>query len=123
MIEKHLLSPAQIGAISLQNRVVMAPMTRCRTLGNVPNTLMVEYYKQRSGAGLIITEGTSPSQNGLGYARIPGIFNQAQVKAGKTSRKRYTKPVAKFLSSSCTLDESAIRSICRLMLKFWRPRL
>jgi len=81
--EKHLLSPAQIGSISLKNHVVMAPMTRCRALGNVPNALMAEYYKQRSGAGLIITEGTSPSKNGLGYARIPGIFNQAQVAGWK----------------------------------------
>ncbi len=81
--EKHLLSPARIGTLSLKNHVVMAPMTRCRALGNVPNALMAEYYKQRSGAGLIITEGTSPSKNGLGYARIPGIFNQAQVAGWK----------------------------------------
>ena len=83
MTEKNLLEPAQIGAISLKNHVVMAPMTRCRALGNVPNALMVEYYKQRTGAGLIITEGTSPSKNGLGYARIPGIFNEAQVAGWK----------------------------------------
>jgi N-ethylmaleimide reductase len=83
MTEKKILEPAQIGAISLKNHVVMAPMTRCRALGNVPNPLMVEYYKQRTGAGLIITEGTSPSKNGLGYARIPGIFNEAQVAGWK----------------------------------------
>jgi N-ethylmaleimide reductase len=58
----------------------MAPMTRCRAIKNIPNELMLEYYKQRSSAGLIITEGTSPSANGLGYARIPGIFNANQVK-------------------------------------------
>lgn len=57
----------------------MSPMTRCRAIGNVPNELMAEYYKQRSNAGLIITEGTSPSPNGLGYARIPGIFSKQQV--------------------------------------------
>jgi N-ethylmaleimide reductase len=67
----------------LKNRVVMAPMTRCRAIGNVPNKLMAEYYKQRSGAGLIITEGTSPSPNGLGYARIPGIFSKPQVEGWK----------------------------------------
>lgn len=61
------------------NRIVMAPMTRCRALGNVPNDLMAEYYAQRATAGLIITEGTSPSPNGLGYARIPGIFNDDQI--------------------------------------------
>ena len=54
-------------------------MTRCRALNNIPNDLMADYYAQRSSAGLIITEGTSPSLNGLGYARIPGIFNEQQV--------------------------------------------
>src|ERR1019366_2568753 len=54
-------------------------MTRCRAIGNVPNDLMAEYYAQRAGAGLIITEGTVPSPNGLGYARIPGIFSKQQI--------------------------------------------
>ena len=61
----------------------MAPMTRSRAMGNTPNDLMAEYYSQRSSAGLIITEGTSPSPNGLGYARIPGIFNKQQVESWK----------------------------------------
>jgi N-ethylmaleimide reductase len=54
-------------------------MTRCRAIGNIPNELMALYYKQRAKAGLIITEGTSPSPNGLGYARIPGIFSEEQI--------------------------------------------
>ncbi len=74
-----LYSPATLGALTLQNHLVMAPMTRNRAIGNVPNELMVEYYQQRSSAGLIITEGTSPSPNGLGYPRIPGIFREEQV--------------------------------------------
>ena len=61
----------------------MAPMTRSRAIGNIPNQLIAEYYKQRSGAGLIITEGTSPSPNGLGYARIPGIFSKEQIEGWK----------------------------------------
>lgn len=61
----------------------MAPMTRCRAINNLPNDLMVEYYGQRTGAGLIITEGTSPTPNGLGYARIPGIFSEEQIKGWK----------------------------------------
>jgi len=61
----------------------MAPMTRSRAIDNIPNTLMVEYYAQRSSAGLIITEGTSPSPNGLGYPRIPGIFSPAQIEGWK----------------------------------------
>jgi N-ethylmaleimide reductase len=84
MKEYKLFSSAKIGSIEITNRIVMAPMTRCRAIGNVPNELMAEYYKQRSGAGLIITEGTSPSPNGLGYARIPGIFSEHQVEGWKT---------------------------------------
>lgn len=61
----------------------MAPMTRCRAINNVPNELMAEYYGQRSGAGLIITEGTSPSPDGLGYCRIPGIYSPAQIEGWK----------------------------------------
>ena len=78
-----LFTPEKVGSIEVKNRIVMAPMTRCRAIGNVPNDLMADYYKQRSGAGLIITEGTSPSQNGLGYARIPGIFSQQQIEGWK----------------------------------------
>ena len=70
-----------VGNLKLSNRIVMAPMTRCRAINNVPNSLMVEYYEQRNSAGLIITESTSPSPNGLGLARIPGIFSEQQVEA------------------------------------------
>jgi N-ethylmaleimide reductase len=58
-------------------------MTRSRAIGNLPNPLMGTYYGQRAGAGLIVTEGVSPSPNGLGYARIPGLFNEAQASAWK----------------------------------------
>jgi len=78
-----LFSPAKIGAIELKNHIVMSPMTRSRAVGNIPNDLIAEYYGQRAGAGLIITEGTSPSPNGLGYSRIPGIYSQAQVEGWK----------------------------------------
>ncbi|WP_026880207.1 alkene reductase [Hymenobacter norwichensis] len=78
-------SPAQLGSLQLQNHLAMAPMTRCRALGNVPNTLMAEYYAQRASAGLLITEGTSPSPNGLGYARMPGLFNAEHVAGWKLS--------------------------------------
>jgi N-ethylmaleimide reductase len=74
-----LYNSYQLGPITLQNRAVMAPMTRCRAIGNVPNSLMAEYYAQRAGAGLQISEGVSPSRNGLGYARIPGLFSAEQV--------------------------------------------
>ncbi len=75
-----LFEPFRSDALHLKNRLVMAPLTRSRAVeSNTPNALMVEYYAQRAGAGLIITEGTSPSPNGLGYARIPGLFNAAHV--------------------------------------------
>lgn len=74
-----LFTPTQLGSLSLKNRIVMAPLTRSRAIGNLPNDLMEQYYRQRAEAGLIITEGTSPSPNGLGYARIPGLFNDDQV--------------------------------------------
>ena len=61
----------------------MAPMTRSRAIGNIPNKLMTEYYFQRAGAGLIITEGTAPTPDGLGYPRIPGIFSQEQMDGWK----------------------------------------
>lgn len=76
-----LLSPTQLGALPLQNRTVMAPMTRSRADGNLPNALMATYYRQRAEAGLIVTEGVAPSPNGLGYPRIPGIFSPEQVAA------------------------------------------
>ena len=76
-----LFEPFQARSLQLRNRVVMAPMTRSRAVdANTPSPLMAEYYGQRASAGLIITEGTSPSPNGIGYARIPGLFNHAQVR-------------------------------------------
>ncbi len=75
-----LFDPVQIRHLNLSNRIVMAPLTRSRAVeANTPNALMAEYYAQRSSCGLIVTEGTSPSPNGLGYARIPGLFHSRQV--------------------------------------------
>ena len=79
-----LFEPLSARALHFKNRMVMSPMTRSRAVGaNTPNALMAEYYGQRASAGLIVTEGTSPSPNGLGYAFIPGLFNQAQVQGWK----------------------------------------
>ncbi len=83
MQDYKLFSPGKIGTIETKNRIVMSPMTRSRAIGNVPNDLMATYYGQRSGAGLIITEGTSPSPNGLGYSRIPGAFSKDQTEGWK----------------------------------------
>jgi N-ethylmaleimide reductase len=71
-------------SLHLANRMVMAPMTRSRaTPEHLPTALMATYYGQRATAGLIITEGTSPSPNGLGYPRIPGLFDSSHVQAWK----------------------------------------
>lgn len=78
-MSRTLFTPTTLGNLPLQNRIVMAPMTRSRATGNVPNTLMATYYGQRAGAGLIISEGVAPSPDGLGYARIPGLFSAEQV--------------------------------------------
>ncbi|PRA24881.1 alkene reductase [Pseudomonas poae] len=77
-----LFEPVALGELQLANRMVMAPMTRSRALADaVPGSDMLEYYRQRAGAGLIIAEGTAPSASGLGYCRTPGIYNQAQMAA------------------------------------------
>lgn len=87
MHTNNTFSAHKLGNIALNNKIVMAPMTRSRAIGNKPNDLIAKYYAQRSSAGLIITEGTSPSPNGLGYARIPGIFSKEQVDAWKAVTK------------------------------------
>src|SRR5580693_1995621 len=80
----NLFSPLTLGDYSLRNRVVMAPMTRCRAEAQgVPSDLAVEYYTSRADAGLIISEGTGPSAAGMGYARTPGIYNAEQIAAWK----------------------------------------
>lgn len=75
-----LLSPTHLGVLSLANRVVMSPMTRDRAgPADEPNAMMVEYYRQRASAGLIVTEGTQPTAQGKGYWRTPGIHSQQQI--------------------------------------------
>jgi 2,4-dienoyl-CoA reductase-like NADH-dependent reductase (Old Yellow Enzyme family) len=75
-----LFQPLRLGEIDLPNRVIMAPLTRCRASeGRVPNALMKDYYVQRASAGLIITEATSVEPMGVGYPDTPGIWSQAQI--------------------------------------------
>ncbi len=75
-----LFDPIQLGAVALRNRIVMAPMTRTRASdGRIPNDLMRQYYSQRAGAGLILSEATSVSPQGVGYPNTPGIWSSAQV--------------------------------------------
>ncbi len=81
MASDLLFSPYRLGRIELKNRTVMAPMTRNRSIGNTPGPLVVTYYEQRADAGLIVTEGTAPTEDGCGYARIPGLYNKEQAAA------------------------------------------
>lgn len=75
-----LFDPLTLGALTLKNRIIMAPLTRCRaSAGRVPNALMARYYAERAGAGLILSEATSVSPRGVGYPDTPGIWSDAQV--------------------------------------------
>ncbi|OYW55750.1 MAG: alkene reductase [Hyphomicrobium sp. 32-62-53] len=79
-----LLDPITIGDLSLRNRVILAPLTRCRASeGRVPNALMAEYYVQRASAGMILSEATSVDPMGVGYPDTPGIWSDAQVAGWK----------------------------------------
>ncbi|MBF0412813.1 MAG: alkene reductase [Desulfamplus sp.] len=81
---KTLFDPVKLGDISLPNRIIMAPLTRCRASeGRVANSLMAEYYVQRATAGLIISEATSVTPMGVGYPNTPGIWSDRQVEGWK----------------------------------------
>ena len=79
--KEALFSPYTLGDLKLKNRIVMAPLTRTRAenQGKVPNELMAEYYAQRAGAGLIITEGTFVSEQGQGWYGAPGVYSEEQA--------------------------------------------
>lgn len=75
----NLFSPVKVGSYTLPNRMVMAPMTRLRAIGSIPNSLMATYYAQRATAGLLVTECTMVSPLSLGYMNCPGIYSPEQV--------------------------------------------
>lgn len=79
-----LFDPIQLGDLQLPNRIFMAPLTRLRgTPDHIPTAIMIDYYTQRAGAGLIISEGTPVDPMGVGYANVPGIWSKEQVEAWK----------------------------------------
>ena len=79
-----LFDPIQVGALRLPNRIIMAPLTRSRAgAQRIPNALMAEYYAQRATAGMIISEATSVTPMGVGYADTPGIWSSEQVEGWK----------------------------------------
>jgi 2,4-dienoyl-CoA reductase-like NADH-dependent reductase (Old Yellow Enzyme family) len=84
----NLFTPLKVGALELPNRIIMSPLTRARAGGErIPNDLMAEYYAQRATAGLIISEATSVTPMGVGYAETPGIWSEAQVEGWKKITK------------------------------------
>ncbi len=85
MASKQLFTPLKVGAITVPNRVFMAPLTRLRSIepGDIPTPLMAEYYQQRASAGLIITEATQVSFQAKGYAGAPGLHTEEQIAAWK----------------------------------------
>ena len=140
---KTLFDPIGVGAWSLPNRIFMAPLTRARAgQERVPNALMAEYYRQRSAAGLILTEATSVTPMGVGYADTPGIWSDEQVSGWKKITKtvhdagghialqlwhvgRISDPV--FLDGQTPVAPSAIRpaghvSLVRPKKEFVTPR-
>ena len=78
-----LFDPTTAGALRLNNRIVMAPLTRNRAPGAIPTPLMATYYRQRASAGLLITEATAISHQGQGYANVPGIWSDEQIAGWK----------------------------------------
>ncbi len=140
---KTLFDPITVGAWNLPNRIFMAPLTRARAgKERVPNALMAEYYRQRSAAGLILTEATSVTPMGVGYADTPGIWSDEQVEGWKQITKtvhdagghialqlwhvgRISDPI--FLDGETPVAPSAIRpaghvSLVRPMKDFVTPR-
>lgn len=83
----NLFESVQLGAFSLKNRIVLAPLTRSRAPGRIPNAMMAKYYEQRASAGLLITEATAVSPHGVGYADTPGIWSPEQVEGWKLVTK------------------------------------
>jgi len=83
-----LFEPIRVGDLDLPNRIFMAPLTRCRaSAGRVPNALMAEYYAQRAGAGLILSEATAVTPEGVGYPDTPGLWSDEQVEGWKLVTK------------------------------------
>ncbi|MDP2245487.1 alkene reductase [Pseudomonas sp.] len=85
MTHKSLFTTTQLGPYPLRNRIVLPPLTRSRSSqpGNIPNDLMATYYRQRAGAGFMVTEGTQIEPRGQGYAWTPGIYSPAQIEGWK----------------------------------------
>jgi hypothetical protein len=118
-----LHSPFRLGDLALRNRLVMAPMTRSRaTDGNVPNSLAATYYAQRASAGLIITEATQVSPQGIGYIRTPGIHSAEQVAGWRTVTDAVHRRAERSSRSSGTSAACRIPTFTTARCRLLRPR-
>ena len=84
-MKTNIFEPASMGSLQLKNRIAMAPMTRARNADGIPDYHNALYYAQRTGAGLIITEGTAVSETAKGVLYIPGLYTPEQVKGWKSN--------------------------------------
>ncbi len=116
-------TPVRVGRYTLPNRLVMAPMTRSRAkFDGTPGELAAEYYAQRAGVGLIVTEGTQPSDDGQGYLATPGIYSPAHIVGWKKRDREPCMTRAAISSSrSCTRDVCRTPTIRRIIVKPWHP--
>src|SRR5258708_1109542 len=97
-----LFEPFKLGALTLPNRLVMAPLTRNRAVaGMVPNPLAIEYYGQRASAGLLITEASQVSQQGQGYQDTPGIYSKEQIAGWRKVTDRVHERAGKIFLHLC----------------------
>jgi hypothetical protein len=113
MTDLKLLSPATLGALELPNRLIMAPLTRCRAgAGYIPQPINATYYAQRASAGLIISEATQVARNGIGYPNTPGIHTSEQVAGWKQVRLSTLKADGSFCNYG-TLDGLPIPHYCQ----------
>jgi 2,4-dienoyl-CoA reductase-like NADH-dependent reductase (Old Yellow Enzyme family) len=143
MTSDSLLTPLQAGAFSLPNRIVMAPLTRCRaSAGRVPNAMMADYYAQRASFGMILSEATSVDAMGVGYPDTPGIWSPEQIAGWKLVTRavreaggimilqlwhvgRVSDPI--YLNGQLPVSASAVKpaghvSLVRPMKEFVTPR-
>ena len=116
--------PLQAGAFTLNNRIVLAPLTRCRSsAGRVPNDLMREYYVQRASAGLMLSEATSVSAMGVDIQTRPASGRKSRWQAGSVSPKPCMRPAVLFCCSFGTSDAFRTRiisaALCRLRRVHW----
>jgi N-ethylmaleimide reductase len=121
-MSSNLFTPLKIGAITIPNRVLMAPLTRLRSIepGDIPTPLMGEYYRQRASSGLIISEATQISAQAKGYAGAPGLHSPEQIAAWKKSPLAYTLKTVIWRFSSGTPD-AFLTPACSLAARHLLP--